>query len=255
MQKLARACYHRRRSVLAVWVVLLIGLSILASSAGGVFKVQNGLPGSESQHAFDLLKQKGFGERAGIQAQIAFTSPDGVKSPAVQQAMEQLFTKIEHDVSAVTIASPYAAENARQISRDGTIAYAELQFQDRSSAAYQDRGRQDHRAAGPGEGRRAAGRARQPDLLEAGVRQRGDRADPRDDHPARGVRFAARDGTADRDRARRHRVRRRGGEARRQRHQHAGLHDPGRAHDLDRRRDRLRAVHRDAVPGGARLRP
>ena len=42
MQKLARACYHRRRSVLAVWVVLLIGLSVLASSAGGVFKVQNG---------------------------------------------------------------------------------------------------------------------------------------------------------------------------------------------------------------------
>ena len=49
MQKLARACYHRRRSVLAVWVVLLIGLSVLASTAGGVFKVQNGLPGPESR--------------------------------------------------------------------------------------------------------------------------------------------------------------------------------------------------------------
>ena len=138
MQKLARACYHHRRSVLAVWVVLLIGLSVLAANAGGVFKVQNGLPGSESQRAFDLLKEKGFGERAGIQAQIAFTSPNGVKDPAVQQAMEQLFTKIERDVDAVTVASPYAAENARQISRDGKIAYAELQFKDRESADYQD---------------------------------------------------------------------------------------------------------------------
>src|SRR6476659_9909876 len=138
MQKLARACYHHRRSVLAVWVVLLIGLSVLAGAAGGVFKVQNGLPGSESQRAFDLLKEKGFGERAGIQAQIAFTSRDGVKDPKVQQAMEQLFADIERDVDNVTIASPYAAENARQISRDGTIAYAELQFKDRESAAYQD---------------------------------------------------------------------------------------------------------------------
>jgi RND superfamily putative drug exporter len=137
MQKLARACFHHRRAVLAVWVVLLIGLSFAASSAGGVFKVQNGLPGSESQHAFDLLKQKGFGDRAGIQAQVAFTSPDGVKDPAVQQAMERFFSAVEHEVSGVTVASPYAPENARQISRDGTIAYAELQFRDRSSAAYQ----------------------------------------------------------------------------------------------------------------------
>ena len=85
-----------------------------------------------------MLKEKGFGERAGIQAQIAFISPDGVKDPAVQRAMEQFFANIERDVAAVTIASPYAPENARQISRDGSIAYAELQFKDRESAAYQD---------------------------------------------------------------------------------------------------------------------
>ena len=54
--------------------------------------------------------------------------------------MEQFFTKIERDVSGVTISSPYAAENARQISRDGKIAYAELQFRDRSSADYQSAG-------------------------------------------------------------------------------------------------------------------
>ncbi len=138
MQRLARACFHHRRAVLAVWVVVLVGLSVLASSAGGVFKVQNGLPGSESQRAFDLLKEKGFGDRAGIQAQIAFTSTAGVKDPAVQQAMDDLFTKIRRDVDGVSIASPYDPTNARQISQDGTIAYAELQFRDRESSAYQD---------------------------------------------------------------------------------------------------------------------
>jgi len=61
-----------------------------------------------------------------------------VKGLGVQQAMERFFANIERDVDAVTIASPYAGENARQISRDGTIAYAELQFKDRESADYQD---------------------------------------------------------------------------------------------------------------------
>ena len=102
-------------------VLAVIGLSVLANTSGGVFKVQNGLPGSESQRAFDLLKEKGFGERAGIQAQIAFTSRDGVKDPKVQRAMEQFFANIERDVDNVTIASPYAAENARQIFRPLTI--------------------------------------------------------------------------------------------------------------------------------------
>ena len=56
----------------------------------------------------------------------------------MRAAMEQFFTKIEQDVDNVSIASPYDAENARQVSRDGTIAYAELQFKDRESADYQD---------------------------------------------------------------------------------------------------------------------
>src|SRR3954453_18436556 len=103
MQKLARDSFHHRRAVLGVWIILLVGLSFLASSAGGVFKVQQGLPGSESEKGFDLLKTKGCGNRATIRAYFWFTSPDGVKDPAVQQAMEQLFTKIERSVSGVTI--------------------------------------------------------------------------------------------------------------------------------------------------------
>ena len=103
-----------------------------------MFKVQNGLPGSESQRAFDLLKEKGSASAPASRRRSRSPAPNGVKDPAVQQAMEQFFATIERDVDAVPIASPYDAENARQISRDGTIAYAELQFDDRESADYQD---------------------------------------------------------------------------------------------------------------------
>ena len=138
MQKLARACYRRRRSVLTVWIVLLVGLSVLASNYGGVFQVQQGLPGSESQRAFDTLKNRGFVERAGRAAQIVFTDPAGIGSPEIQRAMDGLFTNIERQVAGTQIVSPYAAGNERQISKDGTIAYAELNFRDRSSAQYED---------------------------------------------------------------------------------------------------------------------
>ena len=137
MQKLARACYRHRRIVLTVWILLLVGLSVASSQAGGVFKVQQGLPNSESQRAFTTLKQRGFGERAGASAQIVFTDPAGVRTPTVKAAMDGLFRSVEQKVSGAQIVSPFQAGRERQISKHGTIAYAELNLRDRSSADFE----------------------------------------------------------------------------------------------------------------------
>ncbi len=135
MRRLAQTCYRHRRAVLAVWLILLVGLSVLASTAGGVFKVEFGLPGSESERAFTILKEDGFQQRAGVQAKIVFRDARGVRDPAVEQAMRGLFDRVETGVSGTEIVSPY--DNERQISRNGTIAYAELNFRDRNTASYQ----------------------------------------------------------------------------------------------------------------------
>ena len=138
MQKLARACYRHRRIVLAIWILLLVGLSVASSQAGGVFKVQQGLPNSESQRAFTTLKQQGFGARAGAAAQIVFTDRSGVRSPEIQSAMNGLFRSVEQKVSGAQIVSPFRAGSERQVSKDGTIAYAELNLRDRSSADFEN---------------------------------------------------------------------------------------------------------------------
>src|SRR5688500_13440802 len=65
LQRLAEGCYRRRRVVLAVWLLLVIGLSALGGAAAGELDNEFGLPGSESQEAFDRLEQGGFGDRAG----------------------------------------------------------------------------------------------------------------------------------------------------------------------------------------------
>jgi hypothetical protein len=42
--------------VVAAWIVLLIGISVVSSTAGGVFKNDFLLSGAESAEAFDFLE-------------------------------------------------------------------------------------------------------------------------------------------------------------------------------------------------------
>jgi putative drug exporter of the RND superfamily len=141
LQRLARTMYRRRRYVLLGWIVLLIATFALSSGIGGAFKTEFKLPGTESQAAFDLLEKSSFRNRQ-VQAQIVFAAKDGVDTPVVQQAMEQLFAEVEQKISDVNVASPYAEDGARQVSRNGKIAYAQLNFADRSGEEFTEQGKE-----------------------------------------------------------------------------------------------------------------
>jgi putative drug exporter of the RND superfamily len=135
LPRLARLMYRRRRWVLGGWIVLLIATFMLASGLDGAFKTEFKLPGTESQAAFDLLEKSSFRNRQ-VQAQVVFDADQGVDDPAVQQAMEGLFAEVEEKIPDVAVASPYGADGARQISRNGEIAYAQLNFADRSAEEF-----------------------------------------------------------------------------------------------------------------------
>jgi RND superfamily putative drug exporter len=137
-QRLARFCYRRRRIVLAVWVVLLVGLSAFGGALAGAFKNSFEIPGSESQAAFDLLKQTSFADRSGFSGQVVFEAQQGVNDPAVKSAVETLLAKLDSDVADMTVVSPYSPDGARQISTTHPIAYAELNLGDRTSAEFAD---------------------------------------------------------------------------------------------------------------------
>ncbi len=149
MRNLARICYHHRRLTLAGWILLLVGLVVLSQTVGGETRTEFSLPGSESQEAFDLLEDRGFATRAGEPAQIVFQAEQGVNDPAVQQAMEALFATVEQEIEDAEVISPYEPAGARQISEDGRIAYAEVNFADRSQEEYRAAGEEirEHRDA------------------------------------------------------------------------------------------------------------
>jgi RND superfamily putative drug exporter len=138
LQRLARVMYRRRRRVLTGWLVLLVAVIALASAAGGEYHTNFDIPGSESQAAVELLEDSGFGTRSGQQAQLVFTSEPGVEDPEVQAAVEPLFADVDREVPRASVVSPYSAEGARQISGDGTVAYAEVNVGEGNQEDYVD---------------------------------------------------------------------------------------------------------------------
>jgi RND superfamily putative drug exporter len=135
--RLALVSYRRRRIVLGGWVALVAVLLIAANLGGGVFKTEFKLPGSESQQALDILKEKGFASQAGVESQIVFHSDRGIDDPSVRAAMEGLFTRIEQNVPGSSIASPYDPQGARQVAGDRKTAYAQLNLSDRTFEQYE----------------------------------------------------------------------------------------------------------------------
>jgi RND superfamily putative drug exporter len=136
MRGLAKFCYTRRRFVFVGWVVLLIALFGLSGAFAGEYKTEFKLPGSESQAAVDLLEERGVSERTGFQGQIVFKAEQGIDDATVRQTLESFFSEIEGEILDVQVASPYDAGNEFQISGDGTVAYAEVNFSDRSNEEY-----------------------------------------------------------------------------------------------------------------------
>src|SRR4051812_18636413 len=128
MRRLATFCYRRRWRVLIAWVVLLVGVNVLAQTVGGDLLKTFSLPGSESQSAFDSLSQN-FG-RKGDTGDLVFKSQggDAVTSAAVKAEVAPVIAELAKQKHVVSVTSPFDPANARFVSEDGKIARAEILF-------------------------------------------------------------------------------------------------------------------------------
>ncbi|TYP88126.1 MMPL family transporter [Blastococcus xanthinilyticus] len=131
---LARSCARARWSVTTVWVTAVVMLSVLAGAFAGPTSDDFSLPGSESQRASDLLADAGFEASAGTQAQVVLHAPDGVATPQVRAAVEDLAAAIEDELPGAEVVSPFAPGGDRQISPGGDIAYLQVDLPHRDPA-------------------------------------------------------------------------------------------------------------------------
>jgi RND superfamily putative drug exporter len=106
---------------------LLIGSQFASGAIGGKSSMSFKLPASDSQPAQNLLAGR-FATESGATGEVVIAAAAGVKSAAIEARAKRLFARIARVPHVVEVSSPYRALGVRQISSDGTIAFAEIHF-------------------------------------------------------------------------------------------------------------------------------
>ncbi|WP_042397279.1 MMPL family transporter [Streptacidiphilus carbonis] len=128
MSAFARWCHRRRLVVVLLWVALFAGLSVGVASLGSSFSSTTTASHTESSRATALLRLKSPGE-AGESGTIVWHTGSGkVTDAAVKQRMTTALTGIAHSSGVAGVVSPYTAQGAAEVSKDGTTAYATVRF-------------------------------------------------------------------------------------------------------------------------------
>jgi RND superfamily putative drug exporter len=134
MRKLARWSFSHRRIVLAVWLVAVIGLTVLHSAAGSDYRDSFKLSGTESSEAQALLEQSSP-RTSGDVDRIVVAAEDGksIDEPALRSQVASMLKQVEGLPHVGSVASPYAPGAGGQISKDGRIAYATVTFDEQAN--------------------------------------------------------------------------------------------------------------------------
>jgi RND superfamily putative drug exporter len=122
----------RWRRVAAGTATVLAVLAALTVSFGGAYDDTFTVPGSDSQAAYDLLAER-FPDAAGDTATVVFAVADGlITDPPRQAAVATALEAVSRQPRVVMVASPFGAQAQGQISRDGTVAFADVVYDERA---------------------------------------------------------------------------------------------------------------------------
>src|SRR6202011_5046448 len=126
------AAGHRRLVVLG-WIVALVGAFGASSAVGTNYSNSFSLKGTDSQRAVDLLKRD-FPAQSGDSDQIVFHARSGsVTEAAVRARVAPVLGQIARLPHVSGVVSPYSSAGARAVSRDGKIAFATVNFDQRAN--------------------------------------------------------------------------------------------------------------------------
>jgi RND superfamily putative drug exporter len=127
MASLARWCFTHRWRVLAGWLLVLAAVAGASAAAGTRFTTNLSLPGTDSQAAAALLASN-FRAVSGESDQVVFQTSHGavIRSAPVRAAVTAALARAAAVPGVESVAGPYSPAGAAQISRSGTIAFAQV---------------------------------------------------------------------------------------------------------------------------------
>ncbi len=116
--------------VIAGALVGIVLVVTFALSAGGTLVNSFSIPGTEAQHAYDLLAAR-FPQQSGDSATVVVRAPAGLNDPQVHARVDTLVADLATLPEVAGVTSPYQRPGA--IAADGTIAQINVQYAKRAS--------------------------------------------------------------------------------------------------------------------------
>jgi putative drug exporter of the RND superfamily len=129
MRATASWCVRHRRIVLAAWLLVLLTMTGASRAAGSRVVDSWSLPGTDSSTAATLLTSVSPAV-SGDTEQVVVATSGGltVRDPAVRGRFTGLLTRLSKLDGVTGVVSPYGPADAAQVSKDGRVAFATLQF-------------------------------------------------------------------------------------------------------------------------------
>ncbi|MEV6975101.1 MMPL family transporter [Kitasatospora sp. NPDC093806] len=126
LYRLGRLCFRRRRTVLAVWLALLIAVGGAAGAFAGKTSDEFKVPGTEAQATLDRI-QGTFPEQGHGSAQVVFATdgPGGITAPETARAVTEAVGRIAAVPGVAAAPDPYATQ---ALSPDGKVALGLVSF-------------------------------------------------------------------------------------------------------------------------------
>src|SRR6476469_3362907 len=128
MRRVARWCVNHRLAAIAAWIVVLVVTVFISSSTGSHYANTTQLSGTPSATAKNLLHKASPGAAGDSEQIVVATRGASVTSPAVRAQIQPMLTKVAHLPDVASVTSPYSPAGSKQISRNGTVAFATVDF-------------------------------------------------------------------------------------------------------------------------------
>jgi putative drug exporter of the RND superfamily len=131
--RVAQWTAEHRRAVIVGWIAALVVGLVVSGAVGTRYTTSFSLGNTESQRATDLLARD-FPAQAGDADAIVLRARSGqITDAAIRARVAPVLAKVARLPHVTGVASPYARGGARQISRDGRIAFATVTFDKRAN--------------------------------------------------------------------------------------------------------------------------
>jgi len=128
MRRLAHWSFLHRRLVLVGWVGLLALTFFVGSTTGSNYANGTKLSGTESATAQNLLQQAAPSVSGDTERIVFATKHVEITQPTVRTALDATLAKVARLPGVTGVTSPYTAAGAKQLSRDGHVAFATVNF-------------------------------------------------------------------------------------------------------------------------------